>query len=375
MSLFMAAVEQHPRSRRRTAKGATTPIPKRPRRARIPRWKRVLSRLAILGLGGSVLIGGLSSLWQGTEPSPALTLPEMVNTPTLDPQSVLPPLVLKEPQSSLQQELVALNRSPNLTVSALFVDLDTGEYAQLDPEAVFPAASTIKVPILVALLEAIDQGEVAWAEPLTLTSALLAGEAGILKGRPLGSQISVLEAGTLMSVISDNTGTNLIIDRLGGIPALNERFQTWGLRHTQLNALLPDLPGTNTTSSYDMVHLLNGIEQGKILNRRSRDHFWTILFRTRTQTLLTRGLGEGARIYHKTGDIGGMVGNVGMIDMANGRRYLATVLVRRDRNNRQANELIRQMSRLVYQYWDRPVTAPTPNLPATIPTDSAPPQP
>ncbi len=369
----MVGVEQRSRWRRRAAQRASTSPPKRPRRARVPRWQRILGRLVILGLGGSVLLGGLTSLWQGADPTPAVTLPDGVGVPSPDPLSLLPPLDLKHPQVSLQAELAALNPSPRLTVSALFLDVDTGEYAQLDPEAVFPAASTIKVPILVALLEAVDQQRVAWTEGLTLTSALLAGEAGILKGRPLGSQISVLEAATLMSVISDNTGTNLIIDRLGGIPAVNERFQAWGLRHTQLNALLPDLAGTNTTSVTDMVRLLYGIEQGKLLSRRSRDHFWTILFRTRVQTLLTPGLGEGSRIYHKTGDIGSMVGDVGMIDMANGRRYLAAVLVKRDHNNRQANELIRQMSRLVYQYWDRPVSLPSQD--PSDPSGQPPPQP
>ncbi|MEN9245645.1 MAG: serine hydrolase, partial [Thermostichales cyanobacterium SRBZ-1_bins_19] len=206
------------------------------RRGQLYRWQRLLTRLGVLTLGGSLVLGGLSSLWRGTEPTPAVTL----GIPSPEPQPLLPPLDLRVEQTSLQQELAALNPSPRLTVSALFLDLDTGEYAQLDPEAVFPAASTIKLPILVALLEAVDQGQVTWTEPLTLTSALLAGEAGTLKNRPLGSRISVLEAGTLMSVISDNTGTNLIIDRLGGIEGVNERFRAWGLRHTQLNALLPD---------------------------------------------------------------------------------------------------------------------------------------
>ncbi|GAB4212107.1 MAG: hypothetical protein OHK0012_05790 [Synechococcales cyanobacterium] len=348
---------------------------KRTRRPRVPRWQRIVTRLGILGVGGTLLLGTLSLLWSSPTPAPAVVLPETTSLPTPDPTQVMAPLTLATEQVSLQERLTALNTYPTLTVSALFADLDSGEYAQLNAEEPFPAASTIKVPVLVALLQAIDANEVTWTEKLTLTSELLAGEAGILKGRPLGSQISVLEAGTLMSVISDNTGTNLIIDRLGGIPALNERFRQWGLRHTQINALLPDLSGTNTTSAYDMVQLMNSIEQGQLLSRRSRDHFLNILYRTRVQTLLTPGLGEGSRIYHKTGDIGGMVGDVGLIDMANGRRYLATVLVKRDHNNRQANELIRQMSRLVYQYWDQPqpVQSPPAEVPASAPPSDPPP--
>jgi beta-lactamase class A len=68
--------------------------------------------------------------------------------------------------------------------------------------------------------------------------------------------------------------------------------------------------------------------------------------------LLPRGLGDGAFIAHKTGNIDSVSGDVGLIDMPNGKRYLVGVLVQREADDPQANELIRQISSTIYQYFD-----------------------
>ncbi|NJL40395.1 MAG: serine hydrolase [Leptolyngbyaceae cyanobacterium SM1_4_3] len=83
---------------------------------------------------------------------------------------------------------------------------------------------------------------------------------------------------------------------------------------------------------------------------RSRDRLLEIMRRTETNTLLPAGLGEGAIVAHKTGDIESLVGDVGVIDMPSGRRYLAAVMVRRPTNDERAQELIREISRATYEY-------------------------
>jgi beta-lactamase class A len=66
-------------------------------------------------------------------------------------------------------------------------------------------------------------------------------------------------------------------------------------------------------------------------------------------------LGAGATIAHKTGDIGSLVGDVGLVDMPNGKRYVAVAMVKRPHNNSEAKELIRQISRAVYQQFSQPI--------------------
>jgi beta-lactamase class A len=68
---------------------------------------------------------------------------------------------------------------------------------------------------------------------------------------------------------------------------------------------------------------------------------------------LPQGLGEGATISHKTGDIGRLIGDVGLVDLPNGKRYAVTVLVKRSYNDDRAYDLVRQISRMIYQYLSR----------------------
>ena len=83
------------------------------------------------------------------------------------------------------------------------------------------------------------------------------------------------------------------------------------------------------------------------------------MYDTRTNTLLPEGLGENATIAHKTGDIRSVLGDVGIIDMPNGKRYVASVLVKRPSNDPKAKELIQQISRTTYEHFKW--TSPQPN--------------
>jgi beta-lactamase class A len=80
-------------------------------------------------------------------------------------------------------------------------------------------------------------------------------------------------------------------------------------------------------------------------------------------------LGAGATIAHKTGDIGSLVGDVGLVDMPNGKRYVAVAMVKRPHNNSEAKELIRQISRAVYQQFSQPTANEVmPTTPFITPT-------
>jgi len=237
--------------------------------------------------------------------------------------------------------------------------VETGAFAGVRPDQAFPAASVIKIPILLAFFQAVETGQVRLDEQLTLREDLKGGGAGVLQTRPLGSQVSALEAATLMSTLSDNFATNLIIDRLGGQEALNQKFRQWGLQHTQISWWLPDLEGTNTSSPRDMVWLLSQVEQGRMLSRRSRDRFLDILWRTQRPSYFRPNLGQEVRIAHKTGTLSSVVGDAGILDLPNGRRYVAAVWVKRETpNDPRAEGLIASLSQAAYEFWSAPGSAP-----------------
>jgi len=235
-----------------------------------------------------------------------------------------------------------------------FVDLETGNYLDISGDKVFPAASTIKFPILIALFEKIDAGTVKLNDTLVMRRDLVASGSGDLQYQRVGTKLTVLQTINKMISISDNTATNMIIDRLGGKAKLNQRFGSWGLKNTVIRHLLGDFKGTNTTSPADLVKLSALIQYHKLISDASRSQALDILNHCHNKNLLAAGLGSGAVIAHKTGDIGFVIGDAGIIEMSNGKRYLAGIFVRRPYNDTRGRDFVRQVSHLVYTYLEQP---------------------
>jgi beta-lactamase class A len=146
----------------------------------------------------------------------------------------------------------------------------------------------------------------------------------------------------------------MIIKRLGGARVLNQRFRNWGLRQTVIRNWLPDLRGTNTTTAKELVYLLAQLDRGKLLSPGSQQQALGILRRTKNRKLLPAGLGPGAVIAHKTGDIGFMLGDAGIIQMPSGKRYMAAVLARTPYDDPAGWDFVREISRIVYTYLSQP---------------------
>jgi beta-lactamase class A len=334
------------------------------RAGRKPNWIQNVFRLSFLGLGLSAMAGTALAILHPEPPSgtlagskQALTQLNAANAsnpgtsgisnlgaitvPVLNPGKEL-----KEAKAKIQSMAAA---QKDLVAGMFFYNPENGAYLDLAGDQPFPAASTIKLPILVAFYQAVDAGQIRLDEPLAMRKDLIASESGVMQYLPVGTQFSALETADKMITISDNTATNMMIDRLGGMAALNQRFRNWGLTQTSLRNVLPDLKGTNTVTPKDLSTLMLKIGQGDLLTPRSRDLVLDTLRRTVTNTLLPPGLGEGATIAHKTGDIGSVVGDAGLVGMPNGQRYVAAIFVKRPHNDSRAQELIRQISKVSYQ--------------------------
>lgn len=242
-----------------------------------------------------------------------------------------------------------------LSSGMFFLDLDTGNYLDINGSRIFPAASTIKLPILIAFYQDVDAGKISMNETLVMRPDLVASGSGTMQDEADWTKFSIRETVDKMITISDNTATNMIIDRLGGIAKLNQRFRSWGLNDTLIRNWLGDFQGTNTTSSVEMVRLLAMVVQSKLVSDSSREQVLRLLRHTTIKTLLPAGIGPGAAIADKTGDIGFLVGDAGIIDMPNGKRYLAAIFVKRPYNDPIVRDFVRQVSRVVYNYLDQPL--------------------
>lgn len=121
------------------------------------------------------------------------------------------------------------------------------------------SASMIKVFILAAIMEKVEQGEISLDKEIVLLGSDKVGGAGILSGYPSGESFSLKEILKLMITHSDNTATNIAIDQIG-MNAINEYIQRNGYSDTVLRRKMMDLDAINAgIENYSSVKDLGDI--------------------------------------------------------------------------------------------------------------------
>ncbi|ANC72317.1 serine hydrolase [Deinococcus radiodurans] len=200
-------------------------------------------------------------------------------------------------------------------------------YAQA-ADAVFPAASTIKVPLLLFALEQAGRGDLDLIERVTLRAEDRVPGAGVLHELGLGLALTWQDVLTLMIVVSDNTATNLLIERLG-----QDHFNLWltarGLNSTRLIGPLQLPPERqneaqrrgerNRTTARDQVALLLSLLRGDGLTPQMQHLALDILSRQHLRDLIGRGVPAGPdgeplyRVASKSGELRGVHHDVGLL--------------------------------------------------------------
>ncbi|MGD1858223.1 MAG: serine hydrolase [Leptolyngbyaceae cyanobacterium] len=374
----MVDPSRHVRRTRRSGRSGWPPEPKAALFPKLPKPIVYGVRLLIIGLGVAAIAGTVLSVLTPVDKQLAngtAAETQSAVTAAADPEDAV--LVPTQEISALKASLVELQELiPELTPTIYVYDLDTGNYVDIAGNTSVAAASTIKLPILVAFFKAVDAGLITVDQAMAIQSGQIAEGSGDMQIQPPGTRYTALEVATQMIINSDNTATNMMIDLLGGAAELNQQFADWGLNATVLNNPLPDIEGTNTTSAQNLVRMFAHLHNGDIVSLRSRDRIFNILQRTYNKRLLPAGVSEATVSYNKTGNIGEILADVALMDLPNGKRYAIATLVQRPDNDGRAQELIRRISQTAYQTMNNavPVIKPTPTeiqTPDTSQPDSA----
>lgn len=144
-------------------------------------------------------------------------------------------------------------------------NLRTDEVVTFHADDVFPTASVIKLPILVELVRQARTGRLSLDTRVELRESDKRGGSGILKDLALGLRPTIRDLATLMIVLSDNTATNLAIDAVGGVAAVNAAMDELGLDSIRLhNPVDVELSGDDVrrlgeSTPRQMCDLVHGI--------------------------------------------------------------------------------------------------------------------
>ena len=222
------------------------------------------------------------------------------------------------PDSTLAAEIAARIAGRSGRYGVAVKNLSTGWGVLIDPEGEYEAASLFKLTVMYEVFKQREARVLSFDEQLVLTERHVAYDLGTLD-RPAGSLIGLAEALERMITFSDNSSAILLTDRVGAL-AVNRDLAALGMPHTRV--LLDNL----TTSPGDMLRLLELVALGEAVNTRASGEMVQLMARQRVNDRLPRLLPPGTIVAHKTGNLPGVVNDVGIVYGPSGP-FVVAVLV------------------------------------------------
>ncbi len=270
--------------------------------------------------------------------------------------------------TTVLEEIQALAAGFSGTLGVWARLLDGRETFEWNAQDTYPAASTIKVPILYEVFRQAGEGRFRLADTSILRDEDIVGGSGILKDLTPGLALTVRDLAKLMIVVSDNTATNMLID-LVGLDAVNASCARLGLSGTRLENKVQRAPegatAINRSTPTDLGRLMVMIAQREVLTPEACDAMMAILDRQHLHDNITRRLPEfdgylekGKEpvilVGSKSGSVRGTRNDVGYV-RAHGRRYVIAMMSKdctdlRFYQDNEASVLLPRVSAAVYRY-------------------------
>jgi len=235
-------------------------------------------------------------------------------------------------------------------------DLTTGDHYFLHEDEVFAQASSIKITVLANLYLQAQEGKLKLADLYTVQSSDLVPDSDIMNGLTPGvTRVTLRDLATMMVAVSDNSATNVLIDRVG-MQNVNTMLDSLGLTHTRLRRKMMDLEAAkkgreNISTPREMMTLLDAIYHGKVLNKQSTDDFFKMLS-TNKSSFIPRDLPPDLKIANKPGELEAVRNDSGIV-FVEGRPYVICVMTAFLRNEREGEEAISKVSLEAWRMFDR----------------------
>ena len=215
----------------------------------------------------------------------------------------------------LQSELQDLAKLyPTVEPSVYVWDYETQNYVDINASKIYSTASIIKIPVLIDVFKSIEAGQISLEDKIPLTEYYRTEGSGSLQFKARNSEYTIDELARRMITESDNSATNMLMAKVGSMTDVNQSIRDWGLKNTEVQTWLPDYAGTNHTTAREMADMLYNIDENdKFLTEASRTKMLDYMGHVHNNRLIQAGISPDAVFLHKTGDIGSMLGDAGIV--------------------------------------------------------------
>jgi len=278
------------------------------------------------------------------------------------PHSVGAPAQSELLWEKLNATVQQVNRDLNGTMGVAVLDLTDGHTLLLNPDAIFTQASSIKVAVLAELYrqqqesEQGGSGKAKLSDLYTVNANDIVVDSFIMAGLTPGiTRVTNRDLATFMVAVSDNSATNVLIDRVG-MDNVNAMLTSLGLKHTRLQRKMMDIKAAqagreNLSTPREMMTLFADLYQQKLLNKPLTDDFFKVLSIPKPSDI-PRLIPDDVVVANKPGELAGVRNDVGIVFVP-GRPFVIVVMTAYLKRERDGNDAIATIAAAAYDYFDR----------------------
>jgi beta-lactamase class A len=235
-------------------------------------------------------------------------------------------------------------------------DLSTSEAFYRNADLVFPAASSIKLAVLLELLRQAQEGKLSLDEKHTVRrSETVAGDPILYMLGDGTVTMTLRDLAVFMVVLSDNSATNILIDRVG-MENVNAGVARQSLKETRLRRQMIDIEAArrgneNVSTPRELAVLLEKVRNGQALDSAHSQEFFSIL-RLPKDSLFNKALPPGVPVEDKPGALDAVRCDAGIIEVE-GHPFVVSVMTTFLASNEEGERAIKEIARLAYVHFDR----------------------
>jgi beta-lactamase class A len=228
--------------------------------------------------------------------------------------------------AALKANIERITRSVNADWGIYIKCLETGDEIAIDADKQMDTMSVIKIPLMVEAFRQIGEGKFALSDRITLKDSDKQPGTGIIRSLDAGAVLTIKDLLTLMIIVSDNTATDLMFQKVGGVEPVNRLMESYGLKNTRATGLadvwfkaIRAAPSAEQfhregktpfglSSPHDIGKLLEKMKRGEAVSKSASDQMLQMMrgqvYSSRLPKYVT-----GFRVPHKTGDFLPFIGN------------------------------------------------------------------
>ncbi|HEX7831031.1 MAG TPA: serine hydrolase [Thermoanaerobaculia bacterium] len=263
-----------------------------------------------------------------------------------------------------------LAQHPQQTIAVAYVDLKSGDSLYRNERTVFHAASTMKVPVMLGIFEAVTRGELRLDQPVRVRNefkSILDGSTFALDPKEdsdaslydaVGTDVALEELVRRMIVRSSNLATNLVIELIGA-PRVMTLMKSIGANDVQVLRGVEDDKAyhagmNNTTTAYDLAVIFKTLAESRAVSPDASTKMVHILEAQEHNGGIPAGLPKGTRVAHKTGSITKIAHDAGVILGDDGSQRVLVVLTKGFEKHEDAEHTIAAIAREVWTHANAP---------------------